>query len=501
MSRRAIVLSFDRLALRCLGCCGNQWIETPDFDRLAAESIVFDQHFAENLAPAAAGHAWWTGRHEFPQPSRQRSEATLAGLLREAGVRSQVLIEHPNPSPVVPAPEFDSVIDVEGTDGLDADEAATPFAQLVVAAADSLRELASVDEPWLLWLKSRGVPRPWLPPREYATRYLDLFDHEAESEHEGQESDVRGHGSEEQSPRAAPRGDADAHESSNASSDRFIEFSPQEFERFLHSLSRLAEHAPGAPDGEHPPTSVEWRLARAVYAGYVTLLDRWLGRLIDAVRHYVDLHDLLVIITAAEGESLGERAEFPRHSARLAEEIVHTPLILWAGLPALWPGLPTGPLDRPQVAAAGGKAALEEIGVTEPRPPGALSHGMIGSRRQALVQTVDLAPTLLDWFGLAGETMPCEGRSLLPLVSDEKTAVREHLFLGDGDGSVAIRTPDFYLVRTAAQAGAVESEAESQNVRLFVKPDDVWEVNEVAAQAPGEVEALTARLDEFLHHF
>src|SRR5204863_9496231 len=64
MSRRAIVLSFDHLHLGHLGCYGNDWVETPNLDRLATQAVVFDRHFAEDLDPEAANHAWWTGRFQ-----------------------------------------------------------------------------------------------------------------------------------------------------------------------------------------------------------------------------------------------------------------------------------------------------------------------------------------------------------------------------------------------------------------------------------------------------
>ena len=39
----AINLTVDRLHAGYLGCYGNSWIETPHFDRLAADGFVFDQ--------------------------------------------------------------------------------------------------------------------------------------------------------------------------------------------------------------------------------------------------------------------------------------------------------------------------------------------------------------------------------------------------------------------------------------------------------------------------
>jgi arylsulfatase A-like enzyme len=51
----------DGLQLAALGAYGNDWLPTPNLDRLAAGGVVFDQHFAD--VPSAG---WNRGRHAFP---------------------------------------------------------------------------------------------------------------------------------------------------------------------------------------------------------------------------------------------------------------------------------------------------------------------------------------------------------------------------------------------------------------------------------------------------
>ena len=71
----AIVLVLDSLHLGYLGCYGNQWISTPNLDRLAARGVVFDHYFASDLdvegdvAPTRAdrGIGVATGRYVFPE--------------------------------------------------------------------------------------------------------------------------------------------------------------------------------------------------------------------------------------------------------------------------------------------------------------------------------------------------------------------------------------------------------------------------------------------------
>ena len=49
-----------------IGCYGNEWIETPNLDRLAAESVVYLDAFAEGLPTLPARRAMITGRPISP---------------------------------------------------------------------------------------------------------------------------------------------------------------------------------------------------------------------------------------------------------------------------------------------------------------------------------------------------------------------------------------------------------------------------------------------------
>ena len=42
----ALVVTFDQLPASILGCYGNEWIETPHCDRLAASGLVSDHCWA-----------------------------------------------------------------------------------------------------------------------------------------------------------------------------------------------------------------------------------------------------------------------------------------------------------------------------------------------------------------------------------------------------------------------------------------------------------------------
>ncbi|HET6573695.1 MAG TPA: hypothetical protein VFG68_08855, partial [Fimbriiglobus sp.] len=61
-----VIIALRGCPVAALGPYGNEWIATPNLDRLAAEGVVFDRHVSDCPDPTAAGRAWRTGRHQFP---------------------------------------------------------------------------------------------------------------------------------------------------------------------------------------------------------------------------------------------------------------------------------------------------------------------------------------------------------------------------------------------------------------------------------------------------
>src|SRR5262245_50767359 len=82
---KVLVLAVGGLHLGYVGCYGNDWVRTPALDRLAAEGVVFDLHFADSLGVAPP--TWRTGRYHFPSPDAAGpASADLDALLRAHGV-------------------------------------------------------------------------------------------------------------------------------------------------------------------------------------------------------------------------------------------------------------------------------------------------------------------------------------------------------------------------------------------------------------------------------
>ncbi len=412
--RRAVVISFDRLHAGYLGCYGNDWIETPNLDRLATESVVFDQHFCDNLAPAAANHAWWTGLSQFPLDEvRQRHIPSWIAALNSRGVRTGLVIESDGRGGGVVAPPFGEVLTATGQDGFDVPENDTPFARTVHKCSDWLRNPAGQDAGSLLWITSRGVPVPWVPPRDFAELYLDEFGLSDGSDDEEEVDET-----EEFAARALPK---------------------------------------GGPSLTGPDRSLDWRYAAAMYAAFVTLLDRWLGRLLATLEAGPGWESTLLIVTAGTGQPLGEHGPIEDESLPLRSESIQTPL--WVRVPG---------------------------------------SDQAGTRRQCLVQATDLAPTIWEWLcetdpGKLSEEIPGQrihGLSLLPWIRNEGIMPRPFVVLGKDRSEWGIRTPDFFY----SELGDRNQPTHDAAGKLFEKPHDRWDQSDVLSQYPQVVEELQGTL-------
>jgi arylsulfatase A-like enzyme len=216
---------------------------------------------------------------------------------------------------------------------------------------------------------------------------------------------------------------------------------------------------------EEPPTPVPDPVAGLVdppddrlylglwqtYAAAVSYLDAGMGQLLETLDEQGRV-DVAVVFTSDCGLPLGEHGVVGAVRAWAHEERIHVPLLL--------------------------------------RLPGTVPR-----RLDALTQAVDLAPTLAALFGVS---LPgAQGHDLLPLARGKVAALREYACSAVQAGEAVewcLRTADFALLVPVRPA----DDDAGRLPQLYVKPDDRWEVNDVAQHHLEQIESLRRTLTEFV---
>ncbi len=182
------------------------------------------------------------------------------------------------------------------------------------------------------------------------------------------------------------------------------------------------------------------------YAGQVTLLDLCVGALADALAEAGLDQETAMALVGFRGLALGEHRYVGPSDDRLDGELVHVPLMI----------------RLPDSATA-------------------------SARSHELVQSPDLYPTWLNLLTDQAVPPQLEAADLGPLMCDEMPSWRDRIGLVGRDGRQAVRTPAWYLTTGSTS-------------QLFAKPDDRWEVNDVADRHADVTERLVESLADYVAH-
>ncbi len=151
----------------------------------------------------------------------------------------------------------------------------------------------------------------------------------------------------------------------------------------------------------------EVRHLRCLNAALVTMCDEYLGRVLDAFDALDLWKDTMLIVNTDHGFLLGEHDCWAKCWCPFYEELSHTPLFIW-----------------------------------DPR------SAVRGERRKSLVQTIDLAPTLLEYFGVE-VPKDVQGRPLRETIASD-APVREAGLFGIFGGQVNVTDGRYVYMRGAA---------------------------------------------------
>ncbi len=413
-----------------LGCYGNSWIHTEHLDRFAKDSVIFDKAYIASFPTIPHRHDLFTGRYTFiystwaPLP---RDEVIISQTLRQAGYVTMLIVDTPHM--IRDAHYFDRGFDawwwIRGQEhdrymtnppedpeerqkalgrqylqnvSLRRFEEDYFVAQTMTSAIKWLEMNYDQHEKFFLHIDTFDPHEPWDPPKWYA----DMYDPEWKG------GDVPG-----------------------------------------------GAYIPGVP---RPAASdlreEQLNHLRALYAGEVTLVDRWIGRLLQKIEDLGLLENTAIIFTSDHGTYLGEH-NYVGKRPHLYEEVAHVPLIV--------------------------------------RLPD--SEGVASGRRDEIVQSPDIMPTILE---LAEVKIPptVQGRSFLSILRGESEEGRE---IAVSSASLVGPTLPKWITVTSKRWALLASQTGSEvKSELYDLSNDPKEIRNLIDEKTEVADELRTKMIEFL---
>ena len=374
-----IVIVTDSLRADYVSCYGNSWIKTPNFNNFSKNSLRIENAYPEGLATIPVRTALFTGRYTLPFRGWQgleRGDILLPELLWGHGVKTAIIADtyHMHKPGMGFSRGFDEVRWIRGQESdlyiLDGnvqekialfdkvhpsdpehgkrlrqyfknisrtewDDERNHFVARVADNAVQWLEDKSFDDPFFLWIDSFDPHEPWDPPEPYWSMY--------------------GEGKVERSIISPIYGETQGYLSDD-------------------ELSRV----------------------KSLYAGEITLVDKWIGKIFDKIRSTGHMSDTMVIWLSDHGEPLGEHGIVMKARPWPYEELIRIPLLVHH---------PDGIMD--------------------------------GRSVKGMVQTVDIMPTVLEFLNINekmkknGERLPpIHGLSMNGLLSGERETLRKYAVSG-----------------------------------------------------------------------
>ncbi|MBN9066584.1 MAG: sulfatase [Rhizobiales bacterium] len=379
---KAIMVMFDSLNRRFLPPYGCDWIEAPNFERLARHSAVFHNCYAGSMPCMPARRELHTGRYNFLHRSwgpLEPFDDSVPEMLRTNGVYTHLVTDHQHYWEDGGATYHNRFSTYEFFRGQEGD-----------AWKGRVPEPGGMLDP----RKHEGMRRQDKINRDYMK---DEADHSQTKVFDAGIEFIR----------------------TNVDRDQwFVQiecFDPHEPffspDRYKHP-GRPGYNGPPFdwPDYkrvDEPPEVVEH--VRDEYAALLAMCDHSLGRVLDAMDEFDLWKDTLLIVCTDHGYLLGEHGWWAKMVQPWYDEIIHTPLFIWD--------------PRSKVRGVG---------------------------REALVQTIDFGPTVLDYFGLP-LTPDMEGRPLARTVAND-TPIRKGALFGAFGGHVCVTDGRYVYMRAPKEA-------------------------------------------------
>lgn len=391
---RAVMVMYDTLCRRFLSSYGGlPWVQTPNFQRLAGHSVQFDNCWVGSMPCMPARRELHTGRYNFLHRSwgpLEPFDDSMPETLARAGVHSWKITDHYHYWEDGGSTYHNRFSAYQFVRGQEGDHC-QGYAGPVTPPA---KQRNKIRPGRMAYMDKRS--QDWVN-REQFRRDEDMPQHRTFSQ-------------------------GIDHIRRNAAHDQWFclieTFDPHEPFFVQEEWKKLYEHDWDPAelfdwpnyDRDNGDTQAREHLRKA-YAALLSFCDRQLGRVLDLFDELDLWKDTMLIVNTDHGFLLGEHDWWAKCRMPFWNEIAHIPLWIW-----------------------------------DPR------SGKRGERRSSLVQTIDLAPTLLDFFNQPQSPF-AQGRPLAATIAHD-TPVREWGLFGIHGGHVNITDgTHVYMRGPAADSG------------------------------------------------
>jgi len=220
-------------------------------------------------------------------------------------------------------------------------------------------------------------------------------------------------------------------------------------QRFVEMYDLATLPAPAMNEGENRLglSDEQWRKVKAYYYALVTHVDDQVGRILAAVEELGLAEDTIVVFTSDHGEHLGDHGRVQKGPPGF-DSCTHVPLIV----------------RYPAAVAAGG-------------------------RSDALIEAVDIAPTLLDLAAVQAPPI-FQGRSFAPLLQGRPYEQRKSVFIEHRNPFVS----SWKAVRTHAHKYCRSGDGDELLFDLAADPHELTNLAGDPAHAPALAEMRSEML-------
>ena len=382
--KRCVVVMYDTLCRHFMPTYGNEWVKAPNFDRLAKRSVQFQNYYVGSMPCMPARREMHTGRYNFLHRSwgpLEPFDDSMPAMLHSHGVHSHKVTDHQHYWEDGGATYHQRYSTFEFVRGQEGDK--------WIGDVEKLRD-------------PKGGEGRWPEHRHSPMHKQDNINREHMVS-----SDLQ--------PQHKTFSLGLEFIERNVESDNWylqIEtFDPHEPFFTQEEFQDLYPHEYDGPAFDWPPyrevreDDLTVEHIRYMYAALVTYCDQQLGRVLDVFDKHDLWQDTMLVVNTDHGFLMGEHDWWAKVVTPFFQEVAHIPF---------W--------------------------VYDPRHP-----DCVGETRDSVVQTIDLPPTILDYFDIPA-TRDMQGKSLTgAMLNDEP--VREAALYGVMGGQVNVTDGQYVYMR------------------------------------------------------